>query len=283
MIYAEILAGGSGTRIGNELPKQFLMLNGKPIIIYSINQFLKNERIDKIIIVCIPSYIEHLKKIIKKYVKDSSKIDIVEGGKTRDESVINGCNYILEKYGLNDNDVIIIHDSVRPFVNQKIINDNIDAVLKYGAVGTAIPATDTIIESNDNKKIVNIPDRTKMFCAQSPQSFNIKKLMRLYSQLNEEEKEKMTDSCKIFTINNEEVKLIEGDVLNIKITYNNDLDIAKSIINSENYTEDAGTLTYKMIKKVKNIFKSIGWLNIITLIGIAILFFILDIGISVRL
>ena len=203
MIYAEILAGGNGTRMGHALPKQFLMLNNKPIIVYSINQFLTNERIDKIIIVCVPNYIDHLKQIINKYIKDSSKIEIVEGGTTRNESVMNGCNYILGKYGLNDDDVIMIHDSVRPFITQKIINDNIDNVLKYGAVGTVIPATDTIFESIENEEVSNIPNRNNMFQAQSPQSFNIRKLIKLYSQISDKEKQEMTDSCKIFTLNNE--------------------------------------------------------------------------------
>ena len=280
MIYAEILAGGNGSRMNNtKLPKQFLMLNGKPIIIYSLEQFLKNNKIDKIIIVCIANHTEHLKEIINKYIKDSSKIDIVEGGSTRNESVMNGCNYILDKYGLNDDDVIMIHDSVRPFITQKIINDNIDNVLKYGAVGTAIPVTDTIFESIDNKKVSNIPNRNKMFQAQSPQSFNIKKLMKLYNETSDKEKQEKTDSCKIFTLHNEMVKLVEGDITNIKITFVRDLDTAKGIMNSENYTGDAGTLPYRIKKKTKIIIKKTDWLSLITLIGIIMSFLILDVGI----
>lgn len=235
MIYAEILAGGKGTRMQSDLPKQFLLLNGKPIIIYSVEQFLKNERIDKIIIVCISDYIEYLQNLLKRYLRDTRKIDIVEGGTTRSNSVIIGCNYIIDKYGLNDNDVVIIHDSVRPFITQKIINDNIDSVLKYGAVGTAIPVTDTIFESFDNRKIINIPIRKNLYQAQSPQSFNLKKLVKLFEKLSEQEKHELTDSCKIFTLNREEVKIVDGDITNIKITYAIDLEIAKAIINSQFY------------------------------------------------
>lgn len=230
MIYAEILAGGSGSRMGKTtLPKQFLMLDNKPIIMYSIEQFLINKRINKIIIVCISKYIQYLQQLINQYITDSSKIFIVEGGISRNDSVINGCNYILNNFGLNDDDVIIIHDSVRPFVNQKIINDNIDMVLKYGAVGTAIPSHDTVFETIDNNFISNIPNRNNMFLAQSPQSFNIKKLLNLYNQISYEEKIKMTDSCRIFTFMNEKVKLVDGDIFNIKITTKSDLEIANMI------------------------------------------------------
>lgn len=230
MIYAEILAGGNGTRMGNtELPKQFLMLGNKPIIIYSIEQFLKNERVDKIIITCIPTHIDYLKELLDKYITNQSIIEIVKGGKTRNESVLNGCNYISDKYGVNDDDVIIVHDSVRPFIDQRIINDNIDMVLNHGAVGTAIPATDTVFIT-DNDNIKEIPLRDNMFSAQSPQSFNIKKLMTLYNKLSSEEKGIMTDSCKIFTLNKENVKLVLGDLSNIKITTKHDLEVAKNIL-----------------------------------------------------
>lgn len=235
IVYAEILAGGKGTRMGKtEKPKQFLMLGNKPMIVYSIEQFLLNQRIDKIIITCVPVYIEHLKSIIKEYIKQPSNIEIVEGGTTRNESVINGCNYILNKYGINEEDVIIIHDSVRPFINQRIINDNIDTVLKCGAVGTVISATDTVFESIDNMYVNNIPNRNHMYSAQSPQSFNIKKLMIFYNNLSDKEKEQLTDSCKIFILNKENVKLVLGDASNIKITTMYDLKVADYIM----YTKD---------------------------------------------
>ena len=147
-------------------------------------------------------------------------------------------------------------------------------VLKHGAVGTAIPATDTVFIT-DNDNIKEIPLRDNMFLAQSPQSFNIKKLMEFYYKLNDYQKDKLTDFCKIFTLNKEKVKIVEGDYTNIKITQPNDLNIAKGIINSKNYQGDVGTLPYKIIKMCNNL----DWLSIITVLGVVVSFLILDVGI----
>lgn len=209
MIYANILGGGNEIIINSDKPIQFFELNGKPVIIYSVEQFLLNDKIDKIIITCEPNYIDELKNILKKYIKDISKIEVIEGGNTRNESIMNGCNHISTKYGINDNDIIIVHDAERPFINQKIINDNIDNVLDHGTVCTAIPATDTVFELKNNDKVLNIHNQKGMFYAQSPQSFNIKKLMEFYYKLNDNQKDKLTDFCKIFTLNKEKVKIVE--------------------------------------------------------------------------
>jgi len=263
----------------NSLSKQFLMLNGKPIIVYSLNQFLKNERIYKIIIICASKHLDCLKEIINKYIKDSNKIEVVESSKTRNESVIKGCNYISDKYGLKDEDVVIVHDSDNPFITQRIINENIDNVLKYRAVGTAIPATNTIFESTDNQFVSNIFDKNYIFQAQSPESFNIKRLMNFYNKVSKKEKETATKCCKIFTLKGEKVKLVEGDITNIKVTSTSDLARARDIVNSETYTGDSGTFPYKIKKRVKNILKRVDLFSLITLIGIITSFLILDIGI----
>lgn len=165
MIYANILGGGNEIIINSDKPIQFFELNGKPVIIYSVEQFLLNDKIDKIIITCEQNYIDELKKILKKYIKDISKIEVIEGGNTRNESIMNGCNHISTKYGINDNDIIIVHDAERPFINQKIINDNIDNVLDHGTVCTAIPATDTVFELKNNDKVLNIHNQKGMFYA----------------------------------------------------------------------------------------------------------------------
>ncbi len=239
MIYGEILAAGNGNRMGNtEMPKQYLLIGEKPIIIHTLEQFVLNPNINKIVVCCPKDWVAYTKEIIDKYNLSDSNIDIVIGGATRNETLINGCKHIKDTYGLSKNDFIITHDAVRPFINQRIINDNIKMVKKYGAVDTVIPAIDTIVESTDSEFVSNIPFRNLMFQGQTPQSFNIIKLMDLYFSLTEEEKATLTDTCKIFTLKGEKVKIVLGEPYNLKITTLYDYTIANAIVR-ERVCEDA--------------------------------------------
>ena len=231
MIYAEILAGGKGTRMGNtNMPKQFLPLNNKPIIVHTIEKFILNDRFDKIIVVTPKEWINHTKDIIRKYIGENSRIVVVVGGSDRNESIMSGIRYIEETEGINDDDVIITHDSVRPFLTHRIIEENIDMSLKYGAVDTVIEAIDTIIQSEDGDVISDIPVRDTMFQGQTPQSFNIKMLVSHYQSLSQEQKQILTDACKICALKGEKVKLVKGEVFNIKVTTPYDLKVANAII-----------------------------------------------------
>lgn len=235
MIYAEILAGGKGTRMGNiNMPKQFLTLQSKPIIIHTIEKFILNERFEKILVVSPKEWINHTKDIIKKHIGINKKVVVVEGGADRNESIMSGVRYIEEKFGLNDDDVIITHDSVRPFLTYRIIEENIDFALEYGAVDTAIESIDTIIQSEDGKIISDIPIRSTMFQGQTPQSFNIKTLVKLYNELKNEEKSILTDACKICSMKGMDVKLVKGEIFNIKITTPYDMKIAEALFKERN-------------------------------------------------
>ncbi len=234
MVYGVILAGGIGSRMGNtEKPKQFLLVGEKPIIVHTIEKFYVNNEFEKIIVLCPEKWVGHTQNLVKKYIKDTSKIVVIEGGTTRNETIMNSIKYIEETDGLEDNTIIVTHDSVRPFVTHRILEENIKFALKYGACDTVIPATDTIVESLDNKLISNIPERHKMYQGQTPQSFNANKLKELYNGLSEEEKEILTDAAKIFVIKGEQVHLVEGEVYNIKITYPYDIRVAESLLKGE--------------------------------------------------
>lgn len=234
MIYAEILAGGKGTRLGNkDLPKQFLMLGSKPVIIHTIEQFIINPKIDKVIVCTPKESINYTNELIKKYLPGVN-VDVVAGGKTRNDSIMNGCKHIEKVYGLNDDDYVITHDAVRPFINQRIINDNIKYVKKGYAVDTAIPATDTIIQLKDNDLIDSVPERKYLYYGQTPQSFNIKELINLYDSLTEQEKSILTDACKIYILKNKDVKVVLGETFNIKITTSFDLEMAEAITKVRN-------------------------------------------------
>ena len=231
MIFAAILAGGIGSRMGGtDTPKQFLTLGNKPVIVHTIEKFVINDKIDKIIVLTPKNFINHTNHLIDKYISDSDDIIVIEGGQTRNDTILNSINYINENYGIDEDSIIITHDSVRPFVTHRIIEDNIKAAKKYGACDTVIPATDTIVESINGTTIESIPVRDYYYQGQTPQSFNIKKLFNLINSLTDEESNILTDACKIFVLKDEDVHLVDGDVTNIKITYPYDLKLANTIL-----------------------------------------------------
>ena len=235
MIFAAILAGGIGSRMGGtDTPKQFLDLGDKPVIIHTIEKFVINNKIDKIIVLTPQNFINHTNHLINEYICENENIVVIEGGETRNDTLINSINYIDEHFGIDDDSIIITHDSVRPFVTHRIIEDNIEAAKRYGACDTVVPATDTIVESINAKTIESIPVRDYYYQGQTPQSFNVKKLFNLISSLTEEESNILTDACKIFTLKDEDVYLVEGEVTNIKITYPYDLKLANTILEDRN-------------------------------------------------
>lgn len=230
-IYGVVLAGGQGTRMGNvEKPKQFMEVGGKPIIIHTLEKFVIHPQFEKVIVLSPKQWMTYTQDIIKKYISLSDKIDVIEGGETRNDTVMNSIRHIEQNYGLDDDTIIVTHDSVRPFVTHRILEENIRSAQEYGACDTVIPATDTIVESMNNQCITNIPDRSKMYQGQTPQSFKAKRLREVFEGLNEEEKTILTDACKILVLKGDKVQLVEGEVFNIKITYPYDLRVAESIL-----------------------------------------------------
>ncbi|MBE6500120.1 MAG: 2-C-methyl-D-erythritol 4-phosphate cytidylyltransferase [Methanobrevibacter thaueri] len=235
MIFAAILAGGMGSRMGGtDTPKQFLALGTKPVIIHTIEKFVINEKIDKTIVLTPKNYINHTNHLINEFIGDNEDIIVIEGGETRNDTLRNSIDYINENYGIDEESIILTHDSVRPFVTHRIIEDNINAAKRYGACDTVIPATDTIVESVNGETIESIPVRDYYYQGQTPQSFNIKKLFNLINSLSEVETNILTDACKIFTLKDENVHLVKGEVTNIKITYPYDLKLANTILEDGN-------------------------------------------------
>lgn len=230
MIYAEILAGGKGTRMGNvNMPKQYLPLKGKPIIVHTIEKFILNDRFEKIIIATPKDWINHTQDIIKKYIFDS-RVIVIEGGTDRNETIMNGIHYVEKEFGLNEDDIIVTHDAVRPFITHRIIEENIEMALEFGSVDTVIPAVDTIVESTNHDFITDIPVRDNIYQGQTPQSFNMKTIQKHYNNLSDEEKQILTDACKICLLAGEKVKLVNGGISNIKITTPYDLKVANAIV-----------------------------------------------------
>lgn len=234
MVYGVVLAGGIGSRMGNvDKPKQFLEIGKRPIIVHTVEKFLVNSRIDKVIVLCPGQWISYTKDLFKKCGVPMDNLSIIQGGKTRNDTIMNAIAFIEEMDGLQDDTVVVTHDSVRPFLTHRIINDNIDAALSGAACDTVVPATDTIVESRDGEVISQIPDRSQYYQGQTPQSFRAKHFKELYNSLTDEEKLILTDAAKVFVIKGEKVVLVQGETFNIKITYPYDLQLAETLLGGE--------------------------------------------------
>lgn len=233
-VFGVVLAGGIGSRMGNvEKPKQFMEVGKKPIIIHTIEKFVVHPQFEKIIVLSPKAWLNYTKDVIRKYIRDHEKIDVIEGGVTRNDTIMNAIAHIENTYGMDEETIIVTHDSVRPFVTYRILEENIMYAKETGACDTVIPATDTIVESTNHEVITNIPDRSQMYQGQTPQSFKAWKLRSVFEALTQEEKEILTDACKILVMKGEKVRLVQGEVSNIKITYPHDLRVAEAILGGE--------------------------------------------------
>ena len=235
MIYGGILAGGKGTRMGRtEMPKQFLNLGNRPMIIHTIEQFLISNKIDKVIVATNENWRSYTEDIINKYYPENDKIVIINGGTTRNETIANICDF-AEKNSPGEENIVVTHDAVRPFITQRIINDNIEAILEEGidAVDTVIPASDTIVEAKDGEMITNIPIRDYMYQGQTPQTFRANEFIENYNSLTEDEKSILSDAIKIYVLKNKNAKIVRGETFNMKVTSTFDLKLANAIVNMQ--------------------------------------------------
>lgn len=231
MVFVLIIAGGIGSRMGKtNMPKQFLNLAGKPIIIHTIEKFYINKKINKIIVSIKKEWFSFFIKLLNKYSLDNKRVIVAEAGKTRHETVINGNKFICKNFNITQNDIVLIHDAVRPFISEKIINNHLEKIKKCDAVCTALSLEDSILYSKNGVNITNVPERKYYYREQSPQTFRIKELLDLNSTLTTKEKELLTDDTKIYTINNKKIEIVEGEKQNFKITTAFDLVLAEKIL-----------------------------------------------------
>ena len=232
MIYAGILAGGTGTRMGiQEMPKQFLPLGNKPIIIHTVEKFLFVPDVDVVYVAVHPNWVSYFNDLLDKHIlTNKDKIRVVSGGGNRNDSILSIIADIKNSGSFSPEDVLITHDAVRPFVSYRMIVDNIEAMKQYDVADTVVMANDTIVESVDGKVISSIPNRTHMYQGQTPQTFKIQAFTDLYDSLTDDVKEILTDACKVFVVNDMKVALVEGEYSNIKITTVTDLKIAQAML-----------------------------------------------------
>lgn len=232
MNYAIILAAGVGQRMRNGgMPKQFLKLMGKPIVIYTLEKFEQCEDVDKIVIVCHGSYTDYMKKIIDLY--QISKVEkIIVGGKDRQESLFQGLEAVKE-IGGKDDDIVIIHDGVRPLVDITTIQENIRVAKMYGCAITAHPVTETVvITDKDSAKIDDLKKRSDTYSMTAPQSFQIGKILYAYEKLKDIDcgDVPLLDAAMVYAKTIGDIQIVKEQGLNIKITTPEDYYYLKAIL-----------------------------------------------------
>ena len=214
---ALIFAGGSGIRMNAKAkPKQFLELNGRAIIIHTLEYFENHPEIDSICVVIIESWIDYLKELLERYSIKKVKW-IVSGGTTGQESIFNGLQAIYKDcHNLNDC-VVLIHDGVRPLINETLISDNIASVRKFGSAITVTPAIETIVTANENNQIQNVTDRKLCMHARAPQSFFLKDIYDAHQKALKENIHGMIDSASLMKYYGYNLFTVNGPVENIKM------------------------------------------------------------------
>jgi len=213
---AVLVAGGSGSRLGAQQPKQFLPLNGYRLYIWSISKLYKNELIDKIVLTAPASYVEEIRRELARLMP--GKIIVIAGGATRQESVYKGLEKLVE---LGKPDYVLIHDAARPFVSSKIIDDAIETVTTRGACTVATPVADTLKEV-ELDKICQTINREKIFAVQTPQAAPFDLLWQCHQEAAAKQIG-VTDDAAILEHFGHPVVIFPGSNTNIKVTVLDDL------------------------------------------------------------
>lgn len=228
MVIAGIVAGGIGSRMGNSaVPKQFLEIGEKPVIIHTIEKFLVSSDIDYIVVGVHADWQDYMEDLIHKYLNKEDRVVVTAGDSNRNGTIQKIIEKAEEIWGIDDETIFVTHDAVRPFISLKIISDNVEATKKFGVCDTVVAATDTIVQSSNQEYISEIPVRSEMYQGQTPQSFKYGIFKEVYNGMTKEELEIVTDACKMFFLRNYKVHLVEGSISNFKITYPFDLKMAK--------------------------------------------------------
>ena len=215
MNIALIFAGGTGQRMNSRSkPKQFLEIYGKPIIIHTIEHFEFHQSIDKIVVVCIKPWIEELNMLLRRYGIEKV-CSVIPGGSTGQESIHLGLEEIDKFAG--ENDIVLIHDGVRPLINEELITTNIDAVIRHGSAISSEYVRESIIVSNDRESVDDMPPRDKLCVAKAPQSFYFKEIFELYNKAREEQFASI-DSAHLCHHYHKKLHIVESTKNNIKVT-----------------------------------------------------------------
>lgn len=223
MIFAGICAGGKGERFGGDMPKQFLQLKGKPVIMHSVEAFLQWGRAERIFVAVSAEWLEHCRELFAQY----DSVDVIVGGADRGETVEKLAEAAFAAGG-SDSDMIATHDAARPFVTAEVIERCVSAAREYGVSGSAVPAADTVLQCRDGV-VVAAPVRSEMFLAQTPQCFRLGLFRKVWGELSDSEKAAATDVCGMFYRAGVSVRIVEGTSKCFKITTEEDMKRAEQL------------------------------------------------------
>lgn len=227
MNIAIIFAGGRGTRMGaTEVPKQFLEIDKKPILALTIESFQNSPEIDAIIVVTLEEWVERTWEIVKNF-NLNKVVAITEGGETGQLSIYNGVKRAVELYG--GENIVLINDGVRPFVDSNDISGGIKMVQEIGASAASVRATETVAEVEDGIEISEIYDRSKCIFLKAPQCFWLGELYNFEEEAISAGKTDFVDSASLVSFYGKKVGFVETSYDNIKITTKKDIAVARAI------------------------------------------------------
>lgn len=226
--YLILLAGGVGSRLGAEIPKQFVEINGKPIIVYTAERFQRNDKIEKIVIVCVKGWIEHLKGLVERY--NLTKVQwIIEGGSTGHDSIRNGVFFLEDK--IEKDDFVIVHDAVRPVIPQKVIDELLYVAHENGNASSSIVCHPPIVYTDDYKSGISDIDRDRVMLTASPQAFQFSLVLECYKKADVEGVHNSTFTSSLLIHYGKRVYFAKGTTCNIKITTKTDLALFEALLN----------------------------------------------------
>ncbi len=225
---ALIIAGGIGERMHQDIPKQFINVHDKPVIIYTMEVFQQHPNIDAIEVVCLHGWHDILRAYAKQFGITKLQ-NIVNGGKTGLQSIRNGLYDIAERYDGND-DIVLIHDAIRPMVNHEIISDNIRVCREYGNAITVIPCTSVMLKTYDSLASVSQVPRDNLKITQTPQTFFLKEILQAHQQAIERGITDSVASCSLYVELGRKLYLSLGSEKNIKLTTSEDIEIFSALL-----------------------------------------------------
>ena len=227
-----IIAGGVGARMGQSIPKQFLNVGEKPIIIYTLEAFEKHPNIDSIVVVCLDGWHEILKSYAKQF--NISKLEsIVSGGENGQASIKNGLDEV-KRLGYKKSDIVLIHDAIRPMVDDEILSDNIATAENYGNATTVVPCTTVVLKkSKDESYSEKVVDRDQLYLTQTPQAFKLGEILDAHKEAKKLGITNSIASCDLYTRLGRKVYYSVGSETNIKLTRPGDILIFKALLNTK--------------------------------------------------
>jgi 2-C-methyl-D-erythritol 4-phosphate cytidylyltransferase len=225
--YVIMLAGGVGKRMGAEIPKQFLEINEKPIIVYSLENFQRNPQVEKIVVVCVKEWIAHLRDLVQKY--SLTKVQwIIEGGVTGHDSIRNGVFFLKDK--VENDDYIIIHDAVRPVLPIKALNEVLKVAHENGNASSSVACHPPIVYTEDFKSGIKDVDRDHVMLTASPQAYRYSLALKYYERAERENKHNFTFTSSLLIHYGERIFFAKGTTCNIKITQKEDLALFRALL-----------------------------------------------------